>query len=402
MFNRIFCLCVILVCGAGCSLSSEPIFNNAVNTQLASFNNDIDIMSVYHKPIVLVNGDSRLAVLAEYQGRVMTSSATGGNGESYGWIDRKNLLTETKTDGVGGADRLWFGPETGEFSLFFKPGTARVAENISLQEAMSTQVFDVVSTTDNSVAFRQNITLENHKGYKFSVLVDRDVTLFDKTTIERQLGITYKLVNAVGFGSNTSITNVGADIWSRDSGLISIWSLGAFLANNSTTVIIPVKNKMESLHEYFSPIKESHTRIISNAVYYRADAQYLNKIGIPPEHTKPIMGSYDSTRKLLTVVTFQFDNNSDDTYVNSVWYPQNADPYKGDVINVFNGGVENGKSLFGPFYELESSSHAKPLKVNETLSHFQNTYHFQGGETELNAIAIKLFGASLDKFKSIF
>ena len=230
----------------------------------------------------------------------------------------------------------------------------------------------------------------------------RTVSLFDKDTIEQNLGIRYSKVSAVGFGSQSSITNAGNQQWSQSSGLLSIWSLGAFEANDLTTVAIPTKNQLTHLKEYFSPNKSSHTVIDNKTVFYRADAQYMNKIGIPPNNTQPIMGSYDANRQLLTSVTFRFAGASGDKYVNSVWYPENAKPYEGDVINVFNGGVEDGVSIFGPFYELESSSNAIELNINESQHHFHNTYHFQGDESELNDISLALLGVSIASINRVF
>jgi hypothetical protein len=72
------------------------------------------------------------------------------------------------------------------------------------------------------------------------------------------------------------------------------------------------------------------------------------------------------------------------------------EPFKGDVLNSYNDGPLADGSQMGPFYELESSSPAAQLKSGESLRHLHQTYHFQGDETTLNEIVIKIFGVSLE------
>ena len=243
--------------------------------------------------------------------------------------------------------------------------------------------------------------MENYQGFIFELAVNRKISLFNTDKIKADLGITYKNLHVVGFGANTVITNIGKQHWTKETGLISIWDLGAFVPSAKNVAVIPIKNQLENVTSYFTPTKASHTKITNDVVYYRADANYMNKIGIPPENTKPLMASYDPENGLLTVVTFQFNDDLSDIYVNSVWYPEGYDNYNGDVTNVFNAGADElGNS--GRFYELESSSNAKPLKMGESQSHFQNTYHFQGDIDELNAISLALLGVSLHDIENAF
>ena len=89
-------------------------------------------------------------------------------------------------------------------------------------------------------------------------------------------------------------------------------------------------------------------------------------------------------------------------FVNSTWKFQEK-PYSGDVINSYNdGSPEPGKPPLGPFYELETSSPAAALKPGETLKHVQRTFHIQGSEQDLDALAKQLLGVSLDAIKSAF
>lgn len=70
-----------------------------------------------HKETILLKekeGRSQLAIAPDYQGRVMTSTARGLKGRSYGWINH-DLITsgeiQPKINAVGGEDRFWLGSE---------------------------------------------------------------------------------------------------------------------------------------------------------------------------------------------------------------------------------------------------------------------------------------------------
>jgi len=84
----------------------------------------------------------------------------------------------------------------------------------------------------------------------------------------------------------------------------------------------------------------------------------------------------------------------------SFWGHKN--PYKGDVINIFNGEVNEALDRAWPFFEFESSSSAKELKVNEEMLHKQSIYHFERNVKYLNNIAKKVLGVSLANIKDVF
>ena len=87
-------------------------------------------------------------------------------------------------------------------------------------------------------------------------------------------------------------------------------------------------------------------------------------------------------------------------YVNSMWELQ-KEPYAGDVVNSYNDGPpEPGAKPLGPFYELETSSPASALSAGASAEHVQETYHFEGERAELDAVARKVLGASLEEIEA--
>ncbi|WP_367892720.1 DUF6786 family protein [Flavivirga amylovorans] len=77
---------------------------------------------------------------------------------------------------------------------------------------------------------------------------------------------------------------------------------------------------------------------------------------------------------------------NDSLYFNSNVSVQ-KEPYKGDVIPIYNNGTMNYYVTNDiSFFELESTSAMKELLPNETIEHFHSVYHFSGTHSELNSI----------------
>src|SRR4029077_8808798 len=120
-----------------------------------------------HTPVVVLrdaHGKSLVAVTPAWQGRVMTSSAQGSDGRSFGWINRK-LIASRQTlphfNPLGGEDRLWLGPEGGQFSIYFAKGAPFDLEHWFVPAAFDTQPFEVAERRGNHVALRSTFDLTN-------------------------------------------------------------------------------------------------------------------------------------------------------------------------------------------------------------------------------------------------
>src|SRR5437870_13722942 len=78
-----------------------------------------DIIELYN------NSGARVLLSATDQGRVLTSTAQGDTGRSFGWINYDLIASEKRKkqfNPIGGEERFWMGPEGGQFSLYFKKG----------------------------------------------------------------------------------------------------------------------------------------------------------------------------------------------------------------------------------------------------------------------------------------
>jgi hypothetical protein len=369
---------------------------------------DLSFLKKHKNPIELQNGDARVLISPEYQGRVMTSSANGESGLSFGWINHDLIESgeiKKQINAVGGEERFWLGPEGGQFSIFFKAGNTFDFTNWQTPAAIDTEAFDLVKSNETEAEFAKSVQITNYSGFQFNFDVNRKISLIDNQAIKNELGIVFQDgVKSVGYSTQNQLKNTGNEAWTKETGLISIWMLGMFNPSDEVTIIVPYKTEAQSDYivkdDYFGKIPGDRLVIKNGIVYLKGDGKQRGKIGIPPQRALPVIGSYDAANKILTVLKCEIPEGVND-YVNSAWEMQEF-PFKGDAINSYNDGPLEDGSQMGPFYELETSSPALALKPNETAVYKQSTIHFEGTEEELNAICQQVFGVSLEEVKAVF
>jgi hypothetical protein len=376
-----------------------------------NFTDDVTFLKKHVDVIVLsdITGSNQVAVIPAYQCRVMTSTAGGAQGLSYGWVNRDLIASGEKKEHInvfGGEDRFWIGPEGGQYSVFFKKGDAFDLDHWFTPASIDTEPFELVAKTKDRVHCRRVIELTNYSGTKFNLEVNREIRLLDAKSAQKNLGVTIKpAVKVVAYESVNSIKNVGTTAWAKESGLLSIWILGMFNAADATTIVLPyVKGDESKLgpvvnDTYFGKIPSDRLVIKDGVMYFAADANYRSKLGIPPLRAKSMFGSYDAQNKVLTIVQFTLPKAANG-YVNSMWEMQ-KNPFGGDAVNSYNDGPPKpGAAQMGHFYELETSSPALALKPNEVGTHVSRTMHLEGPEKELDAIAHATLGVGLDAIKA--
>jgi hypothetical protein len=374
------------------------------------FKDDLAFLKAHTKPLILAaqDGLAQVAVSPDLQGRVMTSSAAGPEGFSFGWINRELITSGVNNlhmNGFGGEDRFWLGPEGGQFSIFFKKGDPFDFDHWFTPPSINEGAFEIVAQEAERVHFRRAIHLQNYSGTEFDLEVNRTIRLLGEDDAW-SLGLSIPDdVEMVAFASENAIKNTGAAPWTKDTGLLSIWILGMFNPSPQANIVIPFKAGPEEElgpavnDSYFGKVPADRLVVRDGVLFFSGDGKYRSKIGISPRRAKPFAGSYDAAKKVLTVVHLTVPEGASE-YVNSMWEVQ-KDPFSGDVVNSYNDGPPApGAKPLGPFYELESSSPAAALRPGETLTHIHTTMHFQGTDASLDEIARAAFGVSLAEIES--
>jgi len=383
------------------------------SAEVAKFGEDAAFLKEHTDVIVLsdAGGEGKLAIVPAYQGRVMTSTAEGDEGLSFGWINRGLIASgevQRHINAYGGEERFWMGPEGGQFAIYFAKGAAFDFKHWQVPAVIDTERFEVVSQNGSSAKFQHKAKLTNWSGTEFDIQIDRTVRLLGSEEAKSKLGVEIPgSVKSVVYQSENSITNTGSEGWKKETGLLSIWILSMFNPSAETTVVIPFEGGSEEElgpkvnDEYFGKVPAERLVVKEDVLYFKADGEYRSKIGLTPKRAKPILGSYDAANKVLTLVQYSKPEGAAD-YVNSMWAMQD-EPYSGDAANSYNDGPVNpGEKPMGPFYELESSSPAVELRPGESVSHVHRVFHFVGEEEQLDGIARATLGVTLEQIKGVF
>lgn len=378
-----------------------------------TFDSDLAFLKEHTDVVILgtERGGPRVAVVPQYQGRVMTSTTGGRGGVGFGWINRE-LITSGKflphINVFGGEDRFWLGPEGGQFSMFFKGYDPFDLEHWQTPAVIDIVPYDIVRQEPNELTFRHEARLVNYSGTPFHIRIERKIRLLAGDRCATLLGMkSLPAVKIVAFESENTLTNIGVEPWTRTGGALSIWILGMFQPSEETNVVIPYRPGPDSElgpivnDAYFGKVPADRLRIAENVIYFKGDGKYRSKIGLSPRRARNVLGSYDAAGRVLTVVQYNQPEGVTD-YVNSMWETQEH-PFAGDVANSYNDGPpEPGAPPLGPFYELETSSPAAFLAPGQSITHVHRTYHFAGNPQKLDTISRAVFGVSTDQIADAF
>lgn len=383
----------------GCNEAAEK-----KDTPPGNFGEDVAFLQKHLENVVVLQSSedsSRVVVTGDYQARVMTSTAGGDAGKSFGWLNY-NLIASGNLaphiNAFGGEERFWLGPEGGQYAIFFPPGKPFDFDHWQTPGLIDTAHYIVQSRSPGEITYRYAGSVQNYSGATFQLGITRTIRLLNNAAIASRINTTLpEGVKSVAYETENVLTNTGDSAWQEERGLLSIWLLGMFKPSPQTAVIAPFKNIPDArkfiTDDYFGKIPAQNLQVKDSLLLFRADGKARGKLGLSPLVAKSGAGSIDLDNNTLTVLFY--DIVPDGRYVNSKWELQ-KEPFKGDAVNCYNDGPLADGSQMGPFYEVESSSDARALKPGESLTYRQTTMHFEGSREALQTLAMQLWQLSLN------
>ncbi len=394
-------LLIVMACSTDDKATEKSVEEHAQGT----FGYDLEFLQKQDSNlVVLANADrsSQVLVSARYQGKVFTSSADGLAGRSFGWVNYKAFSAEKDEhmNAYGGENRLWLGPEGAQFSLFFKSGTSMEFENWHTPAAFDSEAWEIVSKNEKEVVMEKAMNLTNYAGTNLDLKVERKVRLLNKDAIHELLGADLQQLKSVAYSTENTLINTGTEAWNQQTGAPCLWLLDMFAPSPKTTIVIPYQKEAKgkvATTDYFGQIPSDRVTYQEGILYFKADGKSRGKLGIPPQRAMEIAGSYDAVNQVLTLTLFNVDQKG--TYLNQEWKLVD-NPLQGDAVNAYNDGPLDDGSQMGPFYELESVSPAAFLKPGEKLTHRHSVIHLTGSTSELDQVAQKALGVSLEEIQN--
>lgn len=375
-----------------------------------NFGQDVAFLRKHVEPIILRNGDDvQVACVPSMQGRIMTSTAGGEDGRSFGYINYDAVASDEVNPVLnlyGGEDRIWISPEGGQFSVFFDPGVEMDFANWRTPPCVDTEPFDVIAQDEQSVDFHKVTSLTNWSNFTYELQIDRKVVLLSADEVLKHVGPLSAGIRFVGHESRNQFTNAGDSPWTEETGLPAAWAIGLNKPSPDATVIVPFnRGSVDDLGKivesnYFGALDESRLKVdeAAGVIFFLGDGELRSKLGVAPQRTSGRMGSWDAQRGVLSVVDFSMPD-APHGYTNNLWEIQDK-PFCGDALNSYNDGPNASGESFGGFFELETMGPALALKPGESGMHLHRTMRFEGERDGLDQLAKHVFGVGLEMIES--
>lgn len=395
-----------------CTGNKKTTDNMETMHEKGTFGYDVTYLSEKDDGLIVLKSDDEKAQLIlspKYQAKVFTSTAKGPEGNSHGFVNYTFFdagIVDEHMNGFGGENRLWLGPEGGQYSIYFAPGTEQVYDNWHTPKGIDIEEWEAKDVTRTEATFVKEMELPNFRDHQLKIGVERRVALLDNEQIEERLGVTLPgEVNTVAYTTENAITNKNDFEWTPQTGTVCIWMLDMYHPSEEAVTVIPYNQGNDAelgnvvTSDYFGEIPADRLLDQDGVLYFKTDGKARGKLGMNAKRTTSMAGNYDPVTKRLTVI--DFDVHPDATYLNQEWNPE-RDPLVGDALNAYNDGPLEDGSIMGPFLELESSSPGAFLQPGETLTHRHDVYHFVGEKDVLSPIAEALLGVNLEEATRVF
>ncbi|HBT77509.1 MAG TPA: hypothetical protein DEB39_11455 [Planctomycetaceae bacterium] len=411
-----------------------------------SYRNALDYLESKTKVFELYNQlGARVAICPEWNGRVMTSTADGIDGDSFGLIrvgDIEAGMSQGPYNFFGGEDQFTLSPEGGPFSLYYAvdPDESAIRKNqVAIPVGFTEDAFEVDrGTQGSSLRMRRTIRMRNLAGAQFDLDVFRTARLTADHELVAIFGDTVAAVlgqqdlSYVSYQTSTSIINRGAPI-AKSSGLVSIRARSMFNSTANHVILVPFKPGEEERFgsavcvDFFGMPPRGRLRILPEVALLCANGKYRCQIGVSRKRVLPYLGAVDFRNGVLTLVTFNLpqspmeyeylSNEYCETVSNTTcdfirtreYYleqmlanpsEETAPLYAGEVVRAYSNGPSgpNDRSTC-PFYEFNTFSPAFELQRSEMISHHQYTTHINADRLTLEFLLRSLLNAD---FESVY
>ena len=373
------------------------------------------------EPVVLKGEDKKKTVVVtpKLVGRVMCMSFDSEDGQATGFVNEKQLRKGCSTSGFaarsgpedgwndfGGAERIWFAPEGGEYGFFFDPGVEHNMYNYRMSYPLHAVPYKVVDqpSDEKSVTFSALIQLVNYRGSKISLEVTRKITVLESCPFAVGLGGS---LDVVGFRSQTWAKNVGLTALNKHTTPLSLWTAGIFNSGKQVIVLLPCRKGPVSelgepvIKEYFRYVSNlpmddrtlaSHWWVSDGCVLIKANGKVQLKLEMQKRRSLGRLASIDLEDYTMTIVDFKLYPELD--YAASYFLPYDGDLLDGGAMSSFMN-VGDRKSRETAIYELEFCSPILELQRNETFCHVSDTYQLRGDKASMASICDRFFNVDL-------
>jgi hypothetical protein len=305
----------------------------------------------------------RVAVCPEWNGRVLTSTDGGLEGDSFGFVNVQAIDTDRYED-FGGEDQWTISPFIHSFSV----------ESIKENKAVLQRTLSMTDANGNHVEF--------HLTRSISMLSKRRIgSIFGETVAE---SLEQENVSVVGFRSENAVR-------SQEKAWVASRLRGMFNASPHTVVIVATPPEDDFASEpspetfsvdidYLGGSPHGRIRHLPQALLIRADGQGRCQTTIPCD-VVPMVGAVERRSGTLTLWTFDLPGESDE-----------------DVARIYNSGrTHPDEQEIAAYYEMNCFSAAQKLLPEQSFTFGQCTLHINADNQTLDHLVRHLFLVSMEE-----
>jgi len=307
----------------------------------------------------------RVAVCPEWNGRVLTSTFDGLDGNSFGCINIWAIDAEDFVN-FGGEDQWTISPLDMSFT--------------------------VDSINEHNAVLQRTLRMADANGTYVEFNLSRSISLLSRQKIGTWFGdvvadaLTQEDVSVVCFRTENTVR-------SQEKSCIASRQRGMFNACLHTFIIIstPPENFMANPLtvdiDYLGGSPHGRIRHLPGATLVRADGLGRCQATMPFSTAPPVFGAIDIRFGTLMLWTFDVPET-----------PEREWDENGDIVRIYNHGRPHTGGLDWPtYYETNCFSAARELLPENSLTYRQCTLHLNAGNDILSDLVRQIFDISLDK-----
>ena len=303
----------------------------------------------------------RVAVCPEWNGRVMTSTCEGLDGDGFGFVNAA-AIDDDRYENFGGEDQWTISPLIHSYS--------------------------VESVKESHAVLQRTLPMNDANGAHVDFHLSRSISLLNRKRIGTFFGDA--VADALDMG-NVSIVGYCTEnsVRSQEKAWVASRLRGMFHASPHTCVIVCTQPENEFASDTLTslPVEidyqggSPHGRIrhLPQALLLRADGHGRCQVTVPFSTSPPIFGAVEIRFGTLTLWTFELPDDSEE-----------------NLIRIHNPG-EAHSDAFGliTHYEINCFSAAQKLHPEDSLTYAHCTLHMSAANAVLDDLIQQIFSVSL-------
>ena len=289
-----------------------------------SYSNGLNFLETHTKVLELSNEfGARIAVCPHWNGRVMTSTCTGLDGDSYGLIDVSAIESQKTKDasssGFGGENHFTLAPDGGPFSVYYSTEESEFSsdsESVTIPTGFVEGPFEVdINDPARAIRMRRSLSLTNLSGAKFDLNVIRSIRILSDSDLSEVfpsaslVALEHPEVSFVSYETVNTLVNTGA-AFCHNSGLLSIRLRCMLNAAPFSTMMIPYRPGNEDelgppiQSDFFGHSSRKKLHLLPEVAILRADGLTRGIVGVSRRRALPYCAAIDFRSGVLTIINF--------------------------------------------------------------------------------------------------